>query len=253
MTVANKVIIITGASAGIGAAAARELAARGATVVLAARRQTEIDALAAEITARGGKALAVATDVSKVEDIERLVTTTLRLLGRIDVLFNNAGVGDDQPVGVVDDAALARLMDINLFGPIRVTRAVLPHMRTRRSGHIITTGSVASFIATPGIYSVSKFGVRAMTDALRRELRGDGIHVSLLAPGFIRTDMTAGLKIPMPGPALVARVLVGLIERPRRLAVVPGFYRPLIWLAELWPWFADIIMSRIDLSDQAGK
>ncbi|MBA3945235.1 MAG: SDR family oxidoreductase [Herpetosiphonaceae bacterium] len=246
-SVQGKIVIITGASSGIGAATAKELSRRGATVVLAARRQSELDQLAREINSTGGIALAVQTDASKSEDLKHLVTTTIEHFGRIDVLYNNAGIGDEGPLAAMTDAGLERIVATNLLAPIRLSREVLPHMQRQRSGHIISTGSVASHIASPGLYSMTKFALRGFSDALRREVWRSGIHVSLVSPGFIRTAMTKGLKLPMPGPEAVALAVVGLIERPRREVVVPSFYRPLILLAKLWPWLADTITSRMRL------
>ncbi len=244
-TVKDKIIIITGASSGIGAATAKELARRGATVVLAARRQSELDRLVGEINSMGGSALAVRTDATKLEDLKKLVATTLEHYGRIDVLYNNAGIGDEGAVATTTDAGLEGIVATNLLAPIRLSREVLPHMRRQGSGHIITTGSVAAHIASPGLYSMTKFAVRGFSDALRREVWRSGIDVSLVSPGFIRTAMTTKIKLPMPGPEAVALAVVGLIERPRREVIVPGFYRPMILFTKLWPWLTDTIASRI--------
>lgn len=243
MDIRGKIIIITGASSGIGAATARELARRGATVVLAARREQDLKALAAEIAEHGGTALVVACDVSRPADIERLVQTTVEAYGRVDVLINNAGINAGHTAATVDDAYLERIVGVNLLAPIRTIRAVVPHMQRQGGGLIINIGSVAGEVATNSLYSATKFGLRGLTDAVRRELRHANIQVVLVAPGFIRTPLTKGLKLPMPGPEAVALTIAGVIHRPRRRAVVPWPYGPVMYLAKLFPWLTDAVLG----------
>ena len=243
MQLPGKVVLITGASGGIGAATARELARRGATVVVAARRVEELQALAEEINRQGGRALAIPADVSRREDIDRMVQTTVETYGRIDVLVNNAGISAGSAVSDSDDAAMERIVAVNLLAPARCVQAALPHLRRQGGGVIVNIGSMAGEVATHGLYSATKFGLRGLSDALRRELRGDNIHVVLIAPGFIRTAMTEGLKLPMPGPESVARAVAGGIERPRRRIIVPWFYAPLAYAAKLMPWLVDMLIG----------
>ncbi len=243
MKIRGAVALITGASSGIGAATAHELARRGATVVLAARRVAELETLAAEIAQRGGQALAVQADVARREDIDRLVRTAIDTYGRIDVLINNAGIGAGSSVSDSDDAAMQRIVDVNLLAPARCIQAVLPHMRKEGRGVVVNIGSVAGEIATSGLYAATKFGVRGLSDALRLELRRDNIAVVLIAPGFIRTEMTADLRFPMPGPELVARVIADAIVRPRRKIVVPWWYQVLIYGAKLLAWPLDWLLG----------
>jgi NAD(P)-dependent dehydrogenase (short-subunit alcohol dehydrogenase family) len=243
MELQGKVAIITGASSGIGAATARELARHGTTVVLAARRADQLQALATEIEQTGGRALTVPTDVSRHDELDRLVSTTLEAYGRIDVLVNNAGVHSAGSLFESDDAALQRIFDVNLLGPARCIRAVVPHMRRQGSGVIVNIGSVAGEVGTHSLYSATKFGLRGLNDALRRELRHDNIALVLIAPGFIRTAMTEGLRFPMPGPEMVAHAVADAIHRPRRKIFVPWFYAPLVYGAELLPWLADLVIG----------
>jgi short-subunit dehydrogenase len=235
--------MITGASGGIGAATARELARRGATVVLAARRVAELETLAAEIARRDGQALAVQADVARREDIDRLVQTTIDTYGRVDILINNAGIGAGSSISDSDDAAIQRIVDVNLLAPARCIQAVLPHMRKQGAGVVVNLGSVAGEIATSGLYAATKFGVRGLSDALRIELRSDNIAVVLIEPGFIRTEMTADLRFPMPGPELVARAIADAIQRPRRKIVVPWWYQLLIYAAKLLAWPLDWLLG----------
>ncbi len=243
MEIAGKVAIITGASSGIGAATACELAGRGATVVLAARRAAQLTTLVEEIDRRGGRALAVPTDVTRREEIDRLVRTTVESYGRIDVLINNAGIGAGSSVSDSDDAAIERIVSVNLLAAARCINAALPQMRKQGSGVIVNLGSVAGEIATSPLYSATKFGMRGLSDGLRSELLSEGIAVVLIEPGFIRTEMTADLRFPLPGPELVGRVIAEAIRRPRRKIVVPWYYLLLIYLSKLLAWPTDLIMS----------
>jgi NAD(P)-dependent dehydrogenase (short-subunit alcohol dehydrogenase family) len=246
MELRGSVVIITGASGGIGAATARELARQGAKVVLAARRESELRALQGEIAATGGQALAVPADVSRREDIDRLVASTIAAYGRVDVLINNAGISAGSSIATSNDETLQRIVDVNLLAPARCIQAVLPQMQRQGGGLIVNVGSVAGEVATSGLYAATKFGLRGLSDAMRRELRRDRIGVVLIAPGFIRTPMTAGVKLPMPGPEAVARAIAGAIRRPRRRVIVPWPYLPLSYIAKALPWLVDILLgSRI--------
>jgi NAD(P)-dependent dehydrogenase (short-subunit alcohol dehydrogenase family) len=243
--IAGSVIIITGASQGIGEMAARQLADRGASVVLGARNAARLHTIADEIKARGGQALAVPTDVSRRDEIERLVAAAVTAFGRINVLVNNAGLTSPR-IGMVDttDEKLRELIDVNLLAPARCVQSVVPHMRRNGGGMIVNLGSVAGEIATGDVYSVTKFGIRGLSDALRRELRRDNITVVLMEPGFIRRPDRPSGRIPMPGPELVARAIVHAIEHPRRKIITPWPYLPIIFAAKLFPGRVDRILGR---------
>ncbi|NOK63026.1 MAG: NADP-dependent 3-hydroxy acid dehydrogenase YdfG [Chloroflexi bacterium AL-W] len=242
MELRNSVIIVTGASSGIGAATARELARHDAIVVLAARRADSLDSLAREIEEQGGRALAVPTDVGRRSDIDHLVQTVLERYHRIDGLVNNAGVGGGSSMADSDDK-MERIVMVNLLGPARCAQAVLPTMRERNRGVIVNIGSVAGDVGVSGIYSASKFGLRGLNDALRREVWKENIDVVLIQPGFIRTPMTKGVKMPMVEPEVVARAVVEAMQRPRRKLFVPWPYAPLAVLAKCFPWLADRIVG----------
>ncbi len=243
MDIEQKVILITGASSGIGEAAARACASAGGIVVLAARRAEQLAALAQQIEQAGGQSLAVPTDVRDRAAIDALVEATIARYGRIDVLVNNAGVSGGQPITSGGDGPLAALVEINLLGPARLIQAVVPHMRRQGGGIIINIGSVAGEVATPGMYSATKFGLRGLSDALRREVRGEGIAVVHIAPGFIRTPMTAGVRVPMPGPEVVGAAIVRAIRAPRRRVFVPGYYMAAAYLGKLIPALADRLLG----------
>jgi NAD(P)-dependent dehydrogenase (short-subunit alcohol dehydrogenase family) len=241
------VVIVTGASSGIGRVIAVRLAARGDTVVLAARRAAELESVAAEIAAAGGTAVAVPTDVTDPAAVDALVERALTVTGRIDALINNAGAGGDKSV-LADEAEVRAVVEVNLLAPIRLMRAVVPIMREQRSGSIVNIGSVAGEIGISGIYSATKFGLRGMNDSVRRELAGTGIGVTLVEPGHITTDMTAH-RSGLPGPEIVAAAVERALTRPRRRMVVPGKYRAAILLANALP----VIPDRLYAGRAAGK
>jgi short-subunit dehydrogenase len=187
---ANQVIIVTGASAGIGEATARRLARAGAKVVIAARRQDRLDALAREIDPSGANVLAVAGDITSDTDRRALVAATLAKFGCIDGLVNNAGYGTRGPVEVVPVDLIRRNFETNIFSLIALTQLVVPAMRERGSGGIVNIGSVAGKIARPlsSIYDSTKHALEALTDGLRGEMKPFGVRVALIRPGFILTE-----------------------------------------------------------------
>jgi len=187
---AGQVVIVTGASSGIGEATARRLLKGGAKVVVAARRQARLEVLARELDPTGANVLAVAGDVTSDADRRRLVDATLAKFGRIDALVNNAGYGTRGPVEIVPVDAVRRNFETNVFSLIALTQLVLPHLRERGSGCIVNLGSVAGRIARPlsSIYDSTKHALEALTDGLRGELRPFGVRVTLIRPGFILTE-----------------------------------------------------------------
>ncbi len=186
----GQVAIITGASAGIGEATARMLAREGATVVLVARRKERLDALKAEIERAGGRALAIAADVTIATDRERIVHETLAACGRIDALVNNAGYGQRGPIEMVPMDAIRQNFETNLFSLIALTQLVIPVMRDQASGCIVNIGSLAGRIARPlsSVYDATKHALEAISDGLRGELAPFGIKVVIIEPGFIITE-----------------------------------------------------------------
>ena len=238
----GQVALVTGSSSGIGAATARELAHRGARVVLAARRADELDAQARAITASGGEAFAIPTDITDMAQIDALVARAIERYGQIDILVNNAGIGWQRSFAKTAREDIVRMVHTNLLGLTLLTNAVLPAMLERRHGAIISVASVAGHVAVDPLYSATKYAVRGFSLSLRRQLAGSGVSVSLVSPGFIRSNITDASRRRMPGPEIVARAIADLASHPRREVVTPRYYRPLIWAEHALPWLADRLL-----------
>jgi len=252
----GKVVLVTGASSGFGKDAAWLFAREGCSVILAARRIDRLQALAAAIQKEGGEAFAVPVDVADRSEIQLMVNTVLDLYDHIDILFNNAGFGRlGWLENLADERDIETQLNVNLHGVIHMTHAVLPHMLKRRSGHIINMSSVAGWIAPPtySIYAASKYGVRAFTDSLRREVQPFGIQVSGIYPGYAATEFgrhTGDHPVkkskldqyfpPMRSDEVAARV-VELAKHPRRAVILPWFYNIAIWADWYMPWLVDWI------------
>lgn len=226
----GQVVIVTGASAGIGEAASRRLAAEGAIVVMAARRRERIEALKRELESAGGRALAVVADVTSENDRQQLIRETMRAFGKIDGLVNNAGYGQRGPIELVPVEAIRENFETNLFSLIALTQLVIPIMREQRSGRIVNISSVAGRIARPlsSVYDSTKHALEAISDGLRGELAPFGIKVVIIEPGFIATEFlgvateNARPIIENAGPYTESfQRLSGVIHRLRKLAGKP--------------------------------
>ena len=187
-SLAGKVVIITGASSGIGAATARSLSSVGCKVSLAARSEERLHALAAEI---GSSALAVPTDITVGSEVANLIAQTLEQFGRIDVLFANAGIYIPGQVAEGDPDAWANLIDVNINGMFRCVRAVLPHLLAQGSGDILVTSSISGCvdIVWEPIYSASKHAVQSFVHTLRRQVAEAGVRVGAIAPGMVANEL----------------------------------------------------------------
>lgn len=187
----GKVVIITGASSGMGEAAAKHLSGLGATVILGARRAERIEKLAKEIHANGGNALAVTVDVTQRVQVKQLVEKAVGQFGRVDVILNNAGI---MPLSTMDSLHVDewdKMIDVNIKGVLNGIAAVLPYMKEQKSGQIINTSSVAGHKVFNGsaVYSATKYAVRALTEGLRMEVKAYNIRTTIVCPGAVKTEL----------------------------------------------------------------
>ncbi|GAX45404.1 short-chain dehydrogenase/reductase SDR [Tolypothrix sp. NIES-4075] len=195
----GKVAIITGASSGIGEATAIALSAEGAEVVIAARRGDRLDSLAKRIEASGGKALPIVADITDETQANNLVQKANAELGRVDILVNNAGVALTGNIDGGNTSDWRRMIDINVLGLLYTTHAVLPLLKTQKSGHIVNISSVAGRTARAGvgIYNATKWGVNAFSEALRQEVYKDNIRVTIIEPGLVDTEINNHITDPV--------------------------------------------------------
>ena len=207
---AGEVAIVTGASSGIGEATAESLASRGASVVLAARRADELEAVAERIRTDGGEALVVPTDVTEDDDIDALVAETVDKFETIDILVNNAGVMLLEPLESADRDNLRQMIEVNLLGLMNLTHAALPTMQAQDSGHIVNISSTAGRQAgaKSSGYNATKFGVNAFTEAVRQEVTTDGIRTTIIEPGAVDTE----LQEHIPDEEIKQQIEEGMIE-----------------------------------------
>jgi NADP-dependent 3-hydroxy acid dehydrogenase YdfG len=198
MSLAGRVALVTGASSGIGAAAAEMLAAAGATVAVVARRADRLDTLISQIKDGGGKAIALPGDITDEQVAQGVVTETIRRLGRVDILVNSAGIIDAGGVENTDTARYRRVLEINFMASLYTSRAVIGPMRAQGGGDIINISSTAGRRAAVlfNAYSASKFALTAMTEALRQEVGRHGIRVCIIEPGATSTEVSAGVGDP---------------------------------------------------------
>ena len=234
----GEIAVVTGASSGIGAATARELGRRGATVVLAARREADLREQVQRIQDQGGQAQAVTADLRDPAAASELAARALAAHGRVDVLVNNAGVAWDRTVSASSPSEIADLVQVDLVTAMQLTSELLPGMLQRRHGAVICVGSLSGRVAMEPLYSAAKHGLRGFTLALRRQLAGSGVAVSLVSPGKIDTAMA---RPPGgPPPQLVANAIAELVRRPRREVIVPRRHHALTWLEEVCPAVIDV-------------
>jgi NADP-dependent 3-hydroxy acid dehydrogenase YdfG len=239
----GKVVVITGASSGIGESTARLLAGNGAKVVLGARRKDRIDAVVQDITARGGSALGFKTDVTKRADVEALAKGAVDEHGRIDVIVNNAGLMPIAPMAALKVEEWDRMIDVNIKGLLYGVAAVLPIMQKQKQGHIINIASVFGFkVFAPGgvVYSATKFAVRAVTEGLRMEQKADNIRCTMISPGAVATEAPEGssdeatrknlrefYKMAVPADS-IARAITYAIEQPAQVEIDEVVIRPTV-------------------------
>ncbi len=238
----GKVVVITGASSGIGAVTAKQLAKQGAAVVLGARRKERLEALVREIEQAGGKALAVACDVVKRDDMAALVQAGVSTFGKVDVLINNAGIMPLSPMSELRVEEWEQTLDVNVKGVLYGIAAALPVFEKQGSGHFITISSVAGIrtFHSAAVYCGSKWAVGAITETLRQEVAAKGIRTTVILPGAIATElgesvqhqgskdaMAGFLQIAVP-PECIADAIAFAIGQPANVGVHEVVVRPAV-------------------------
>jgi NADP-dependent 3-hydroxy acid dehydrogenase YdfG len=241
--VSGKVVAITGASSGIGEAIALELAARGAAVVLGARRTDRLKALAERIQASGGRAEVLAVDVTRRSDLEQLVAVAVERFERLDVLVSNAGIARTGPVAELDTGSWDAMIDVNVRGVLYGIAAALPVFRRQGRGHLITTVSTSGLKIVPGqaVYAGTKNAVRTLLEALRQESTDGVLRTTSISPGFVRTELIDYIDDPDIreqsrhrmaeigiGPDAVARAVAFAIEQPDDVEIGDITIRPTV-------------------------
>ena len=238
--IAGKVIVVTGASSGMGEAAARYLAARGAKLMLGARRLERIEAVAGELRAAGHAAAALATDVTNRSEVAALVDAAVAQYGRIDVLINNAGIMPNSPLERLKVDDWDAMIDVNIKGVLYGIAAALPHMQKQKSGHVIITSSVAGHKVRPGsaVYSATKHAVRVIAEGFRQEMTPHNIRSTIISPGAVATELVGSIteadiqqasqrmfEIALPAESF-ARAVAYAISQPDNLGINEILFRP---------------------------
>lgn len=252
-------VLITGASSGIGAALARELAREGARLVLMARRRERLDSLCAELAGAGAQAVVHVGDVTKRADLDAGVALAVERYGRLDVAIANAGFGVVGPLEKLNVEDYRRQFETNVFALLETSKACLAELKKSR-GRLALIGSVAGYISTPNAspYAMSKFAVRAFAEALRPELAPHGVSVTLISPGFIESEIRQvdnrggwhpKAKDPLPAwlpmrTDLAAKKIVSAMYRRKREAVITFHGKVLVWLSRFAPWVLRVAMRR---------
>ncbi|WP_112833112.1 SDR family oxidoreductase [Ensifer sp.] len=235
----DKVVVITGASSGLGEATVRRLAREGARLVLGARRIDRLQALARELSL--GEEAALQTDVTSFDEVKRLVDHAVRLHGRIDVLLNNAGLMPHSPLERCKVEDWDRTIDVNLKGVLYGIGAALPHMKAQKSGHIINVSSVAGHKVNPGgaVYAATKHGVRVISEGLRQEVKPYNIRTTIISPGAVATELPDSVtetdvaenvralyqRVAIPADSF-ARAVVFAMSQPEDVDINEILFRP---------------------------
>lgn len=258
MDLKDRVVIVTGASEGIGQALARLFAAQGAKLVLAARSEEKLNGLARSLGEEN--TLVVPTDVTQFDQVDRLVARAAEHFGGIDILVNNAGLGLYGSVEETKWENLRWLWEVNFFGAVRAIQAALPHLRRRR-GAVVNISSVAGKLSLPfmGAYCATKFALNALSNSLRMELAGTGVRVLVICPGRVQTQFHSSAfreSSNLPGvfregtgggisSQQVARATLRALRRGKREVILPWKLRLAVGFRTLAPALADAILRRV--------
>lgn len=259
----DKSVLITGASSGIGEELALQLAQAGANLTLAARREDRLQSLAQKIAALGGnmpRPIIAACDVTRDNDLERAVAQAVGAWGKLDIVFANAGFGVVAPLKKLTLGDYRRQFETNVFGVLRTIYAALPELE-KSKGNLAIVSSVSGWVSTPGAspYSMSKFALRALANAITPELRHAGIKVTLISPGFVASDIRrtdnhgklhAHAKDPIPPRMVVStdkavREILRAVARGKREQIITGHGKVLVAIERFAPWMLRAVTSRI--------
>jgi short-subunit dehydrogenase len=241
----DKVAIVTGASAGIGRATAVALAKEGACLALASRNSEALSALAEELKAAGRQVLVIPTDVTQREQVEELVQKVIAQWGRVDILVSNAGEYIRAPIIELDPATIQHSLDVNFLGGVYCAKAVLPHMLTQKSGHIVFVTSMDGKIGLPpdAPYVSAKFALTGFCEVLRQEVRESGISVTNVLPGRVDTVMIEELKFawisPKISPESVAAAILNGIRKRKPNVIIPPAAKLLYYINVFAPSLSD--------------
>ena len=238
----NKVVMITGASSGIGKGLALELASRGAKLGLLARRENLLDEMVNALRLRGGKALAVAADVRDADAVKAAANRVRADLGPIDILIANAGIGTSSHISQLDPIHVANVISINVLGAANSVAAVVPQMVERGTGQLVAISSLAAYrgLAKSAAYCASKAAMSAYFESVRIDLRGTGVGVTIIHPGFIKTPLTAGREAHMPYLMeldYAVKKIVSAIEKGKKSVAFPWQLATVVRAGMLMPTF----------------
>lgn len=251
--IADKTVVLTGASGGIGAFIARALAKKGATVVGISRSQAELEQICAEVDRLGGKGIPVPFDISQLEQLPILIEKIEANVGAVDILINNAAIEKFRPFQNYGLEDIQSILTLNLHAPMELTRLLLPGMSDRNSGHIVNISSGAGKKAAPynSIYSASKAGLIMWSEAIRQELANTNVGVSIICPGCTNAGMYLALDIPAPSgakiaePTEVADVVIKAIEQNHKEVILDSFAVKVFYaLSQLSPEFGDSMIQK---------
>jgi NADP-dependent 3-hydroxy acid dehydrogenase YdfG len=249
----NQVAIVTGASSGIGRATALAMAGHGARLALAARNTIKLESLAAEITSLGCEALVLPTDVTRQEQVNRLVEAVIEHWGQIDILVSNAGQYIRTPISPLNHLDMEQSMAVNFYGSVYAVQSVLPHMLARRSGHIVLVSSLDGKFALPGDapYVAAKFALNGYGATLRQEMRGKGIFVTIALPGRVDTPMIQNLRVPWISAKIsseaVAMGIIRAIHLRQAEVIIPFHAGLLYYISVFFPELSDWLIRLFHL------
>ncbi|HEY1232514.1 MAG TPA: SDR family oxidoreductase [Candidatus Binatia bacterium] len=245
MTFQNQVVLITGASNGIGRCLAIDLAARGAVVIGCGRSAERLQTISAELQRASPLSAAVQCDVSKLDQVREMVAAVLGKFGKIDILINNAGIGMRKPFAETPIGVIEELIKTNYLGAVYCTHEALPSMIARGNGHIVNISSAGGIIGAPNIagYCASKFAMNGLSEGLYHELAPCGINVSVICPGPVRTDFNKSFADTPPkspaslvvSPEFVSAAVIKAIEKKRFEAVLPPSLALICWVKRMAP------------------